>query len=158
MPNVHGKGDYGVTKTLDGKLVEKDDNIIVASGKLDTLLSSLYFARYYNHEKYAPIFDKIEGHLTHLSIEISWNTKLIELDAVFYLENGIANIKSPDDFVNFTRPESMWLNECRVRCREAEIAMTPLYRNGRVSQPAYSYINRLSLYFFLLAYEVENKI
>src|SRR3989338_305338 len=152
MPNIHGKGDYGVTKTLDGKFVDKDDDIIVASGKLDTLCSSIYFAKYYNHEKYATIFDEIEKNLTHLLMEVSWDTKLIELDAVSDLEKAIADIISPDDFVNFTRPEAMWLNECRVRCREAEIAITPLYRNKRVGQAAYSYINRLSTYFFLLAY------
>ena len=79
MPNIHGKGDYGVTKTLDGKFVDKDDDIIVASGKLDTLCSSIYFAKYYNHEKYATIFDEIEKNLTHLLMEVSWDTKLIEL-------------------------------------------------------------------------------
>lgn len=152
-----GKGDTGYTTTFDGRVLSKDHQIIVAGGKLDALLSALDSANYLN-PMYATYLEEISTKLWLISGELSGAAQAVKKEDISELEKKIEVYgQPPDQFVRFTNKGSISLNECRVRCREAESALTPLMRTKTITPEFYAYMNRLSSYFFMLAYTVEKR-
>ncbi|MBI4440807.1 ATP:cob(I)alamin adenosyltransferase [Candidatus Woesearchaeota archaeon] len=152
-----GKGDSGYTKRLDGSSVRKDDAIIVAGGKVDSLLSALDAARYYNPD-YAMDLDTVADRLRYLGGELSGGMKQITSSDLTTLEQRIHAIgEPPAKFIRFLALPAIALNECRTRCREAEVALAPLYHAQFVQKDLFAYVNRLSSYFYLLALAAETR-
>lgn len=152
-----GKGDSGYTTTFDGRMLPKDHEIIIAEGKIDTLLSALDFAKQTN-PAHTKDLEELATKLWLMGGELSGAAQAVKKDDVTTLEKNINSYgQPPDHFIRFTKEGALWLNECRVRCREAESALTPLLRTQTVSPEFYTYMNRLSSYFFMLAYTVDKK-
>ena len=153
-----GKGDNGYTKTFDGRAVPKDSLIIVAQGKIDALLSSLDLAKCLN----PPYLQRLEGIQTKLwqmGGELSGYGQAVKKEDILGLEKLIDECgKPPTQFVRFSKQSSISLDRCRISCREAEIALTPLHRSQEISNDFYVYMNRLSSYFFMLAYTAEKEL
>ncbi len=152
-----GTGDHGYTRTFDGRMLPKDHTIIIAEGKIDALLSALDLAKQTNpvHTK---DLEELTTKLWLMGGELSGAAQAVKKEDVATLEKKIDSYgQPPDHFIRFTKEGALWLNECRVRCREAESAVTPLLRTQTISPEFYTYMNRLSSYFFMLAYAVDKK-
>lgn len=158
-------GDNGTTRTSKGVEVPKDDCLIESNGVIDALMSSLDKVIYgldilpeMGNEHSFCI--KIQERLKYLGGEISGKRvdyPIIE-DDVKSLEISIDCLDvDVYEFVRFSQPIAMDIDETRVRTRKVERVLTEYLRKQKLSTSAYKYINRLSDYFFVLAIYIDNK-
>ncbi|MEK6915298.1 MAG: ATP:cob(I)alamin adenosyltransferase [Nanoarchaeota archaeon] len=151
------KGDSGFTKDYSGKELPKDDWIILANGKIDSLQSAIDMALLLDTE-HIDFLKVVQQKLWQASGEIAncpgeCLTSPITNDDLKKLEEYIDSLgEPPNRFVRFTNEKSIWFNECRVRCRELETFIVKLLRDGKLRGEIYRYINRLSSLFFMLGY------
>ena len=151
------KGDEGFTRDFLGKTYLKDDLIIVTNGKMDSLQSALDMALFLD-SKHSDFLKMVQKKLWQTCGEIancpigSLNAPITDLD-LKQLEEYIDSLgEPPNKFVRFNNETSIWFNECRVRCRELELSLVKMFRDGKVRSEVYRYINRLSSLFFMLGY------
>lgn len=165
MKNYDKHGHEGFTTTMGGRRIAKDDIIIQVSGLIDSLQSSLDFVHStITHPADKELIANIQNKLWQMAAEISMGKvdekikdPIIESDVKF-VENKIVNIgKPPTKFARFTTSISLYLNETRIRTRTLESALTPLLRQNLIRPIVYSYVNRLSDLFFMMAYILEEE-
>ena len=152
-------GDLGMTKDFAGNELAKDDLVIVANGKIDSLQSALDMSIFLCEDEEHKVFLKeVQKKMWQVAGEIAncpgdcllWPVVDKDLEE---LENFIDSLgEPPNKFVRFTNQKSIWFNECRVRCRELEREIVNLLRGGKLRNEVYKYINRLSSLFFMLGY------
>ncbi len=151
-------GDSGFTKDFSGHILLKDDVRILVNGKIDSLQSAIDMALILNSE-HKEILHKVQQKLWQTAGEIAncpgecLNAPLTTKD-LEYLECYIDSMgEPPQKFVRFTNENSIWFNECRIRCRELETLLVKLLREGVLRTDVFKYINRLSSLFFILGYK-----
>jgi len=72
------------------------------------------------------------------------------------MENFIDSLgEPPNKFVRFDTEKSIFLNECRVRCRELETHLVDPRIKKKLRPVIYRYLNRLSSLFFMMAYKAS---
>ena len=160
------KGDEGFTKTLAGERIKKNSSVIIANGKIDSLQASLDQAKFTCKDKQIRIaIDSIQEKLWQTGGEISFARvggpvkSPVEEKNVVQLEKWIDQLtdgKNFRHFIRFNTPAAIALNEARVRCREAEIALVPLLEGNKIRPVVFKYINRLSDYIYAAACYCES--
>lgn len=157
-------GDNGTTLNYKGERIPKDHLTIVVSGKIDALLSALDIVLLSVEEpKFQEWIHRIERKLWQTAGEISLGgigknvLECISASDIVELEQHMSQLRAlPTQFVRFSQPASVFLNEARVRCRELEVGLTPFLREKKLRPEVYKYVNRLSLFLFHLAYHLDN--
>ncbi len=150
-------GDEGFTKDFAGKLYSKDDLMVIVNGKIDSLQGALDMALFLD-SKHSDFLKKVQQKLWQACGEIAncpgeCLNAPITADDLKQLEDYIDSLgEPPNKFVRFTNQNSIWFNECRVRCRELETFIVKMLRDGKLRPEVYKYINRLSSLFFMLGY------
>lgn len=153
------KGDSGYTKDYAGRKVAKDSCLIVLGGKIDALQSSIDGAMMYARGKTKKNLENTQKKLWQMAAETSHCDKACLLDPITKedlekLERDIDALgKPPKHFIRCSTWKAIMYNEARVRCRDVEREMVPLLRKKKVRPMIYQYVNRLSSYFFMLAYK-----
>lgn len=157
-------GDSGFTADFSGQRLLKDDVVILVNGKIDSLQSAIDMALFLDSGNHKDVLDLVQQKLWQASGEIAncpgecLNAPVTIKDLNF-LENYIDSLgEPPKKFVRFRNQNSMWFNECRVRCRELETFLVKLLREGNLRPEVYKYVNRLSSLFFMLGYSSSEKI
>ena len=153
-------GDEGYSRDFSGEKISKSSDVIIVGGKIDFLQSAIDLAILKEKNEKNKIFlEKVQKKLWQLAGQISKAPTKFITDPVNdkdleELENFIDSLgEPPQKFVRFKTEEEIIINECRVRCRELEISLVPLLRNKELNSIIYSYINRLSSLFFMMAYK-----
>jgi len=158
-------GDDGTTKTANGEIVFKNDCLIKANGALDSLQTAIdkviYGLDILPDMNYPYDFCiGLQTRLRFLGGEISGakiDNPIIEED-VEALEIQIDNLDVDVwEFVRFTHPVAMDIDEARVRTRKLERTLTTYLEKKTISAEAYKFINRLSDFFFVLAVKIDRK-
>jgi cob(I)alamin adenosyltransferase len=158
-----GIGDTGCTLIHNCK-IEKDSPMIEIIGCIDNLQSALDMARLYTLKKRLPLLEKIQDRLRFLAGEIADyiddKSILISNDDIQEIETIIQDLGGfvPNHFIRFNYPESVYLNEARVRTRSLERSMVNFFKQGKIREVVYTYINRLSDLFFIMSYEREQSM
>ena len=153
------KGDTGYTKDYAGRKVAKDHCLIVLGGKIDSLQSSIDLAMMYAKGETKKNLEHIQKKLWQMAAEIAHCDKSCLIDPVkkedvAMLEKEINKLgKPPEHFIRFKGWKAISYNECRIRCRDLERHLVQLLRKGKLRPVVYQYANRLSSYFFMLAYK-----
>jgi len=153
------KGDDGTTADYAGNKVSKDDLIIVTNGKIDCFQSALDMALLLVNEEYKDFLNKVQGKMWQIAGEVANCPGECLIDPVTSqdledLEKYIDILgEPPKKFVRFNTQESIWFNECRVRCRELETCLVKLFKDDKLRHEIYRYVNRLSSLFFMLGYK-----
>lgn len=156
-------GDAGTTAKYNGERVPKDDPIIIIGGKIDNLLAALDSSMVVLRDKeLIVVIEDIEKKLWQTAGEISLGKKgkkvndaieeahITEFEALIDKYNQKINF-----FIRFTNEISTRFNEARVRCRDLEVVLTPLFRENKLRPEVYKYINRLSDLLYVLACYTE---
>jgi len=152
-----GKGDHGRTADASGRTLAKDDPRIIAAGKLDLLQSALDAARRLEKGSWKEALALAQRTLGQAAAELSGAPAVrlarpvseADVERCERLTDSLG--EPPRGFVRFDARAAIALNECRVRCRDLETALTPLLRARRLRRPVYAYVNRLSSLLFMLA-------
>lgn len=158
-----GIGDSGCTMIHSCK-IKKDSPMIDLIGSIDELQSALDMARLHTLKKRLVLIEKIQDRLRFLAGEIADYvtdaSKLISSEDVEEVENIISCLGGfvPRHFIRFNYPESVYLNEARVRTRNVERKMVHLLKDKKIRKIVYTYINRLSDLFFVMSYEREESL
>lgn len=151
------RGDSGKTKLCNGQEIEKNNQVIIALSKIDSLQSALDLALLTNNDENLSFLNAIQKKLSHLAGEIAECPPNLISESpssqdLKELENFIDSFgQIPPGFVRFKTQKSIQWNECRIRCRDLEISLVSLLQNKKIRPEAYAYINRLSSLFFVLA-------
>ena len=151
-------GDSGFTKDFSGRALLKNSDIILANGKIDSLQSALDMSIILSDKEYTDILNKVQQKLWQAAGEIAncpgeCINAPITLHDLEYLELYIDSLgEPPNKFIRFNNQKAVWLNECRVRCRELETYLVKLLRDNSLRPEIYKYVNRLSSLFFMLGY------
>ena len=153
------KGDDGFTTDYAGNSLSKDDLIIVANGKIDSFQSALDMVLLLISNEHKDFLNKVQKKMWQIAGEIAncpgdCLIDPITLQDLGNLEEYIDTLgEPPNKFVRFNTQESIWCNECRVRCRELETYLVKLFRDGKLRPEIFQYVNRLSSLFFMLGYK-----
>src|SRR3989344_6265549 len=153
------KGDSGITKDYSGKEIKKNDAMVKTVGKIDFLQSAIDLAVLQNSGQEKEILEKVQKKLWQLSGELfncpgDCLIDPVKEEDIQGMENFIDSLgEPPNKFVRFNTPESITLNECRVRCRELETYLAELLEKNKLRPEMYRYINRLSSLFFMMGYK-----
>lgn len=157
-------GDKGTTSRYDGTRVPKDDQLIVAVAKIDSLLGALDSSFIVVDKEFQEIINNFQEKLWQTAGEVSLGNKgkkvnnIINEKNVEELEKFIDKYHDENhSFVRFRSEAAVRLNESRIRCRKVEVALTPLFREGKIRPEVYQYINRLSDLLFVMACFCQNK-
>ena len=156
-------GDGGVTTTLSQINVPKDDSLVEAIGILDELMVQLDKVIYGlnilpDMKRDLKNCVEIRKRLHILGGEISGKKDENDItdEDTTTIENNISDVDADlEEFIDFSNPISIDVNELRVRIRKLERFLTPHLRDGLISSSAYKYINRLSDYFFILSVNID---
>jgi cob(I)alamin adenosyltransferase len=159
------KGDAGETTTLSGVVVRKDDLVIEVVGLVDECVVGLeHLLLYVVDERVRKHLLKVVEALFLIGAEIS-NTRTTNLSRyvtgcfVSNLEKHIDEFFIPlKGFYSFRTIKGVLASDCRVRVRALERVLTPLYRQERIRQPVFCYINRLSDYLFVLGVYLDTTL
>ncbi len=151
-------GDSGFTKDFSGKPMLKNDSVILANGKVDSLQSAIDMSLILTEAEHIHFLNKVQQKLWQAAGEIAncpgecINAPITPLD-LEELETYIDSLgEPPNKFVRFTNEKAIWFNECRIRCRELETHLVNLLQDKKLRPEIYKYINRLSSLFFMLGY------
>ncbi len=160
-------GDKGVTRSLSGEVLPKDNCLIEVSGDLDSLQASidklLAFSPYSKIlADHSEVLKKIQVLLWQLGGEISSRSvsplvkRPISDEDLEELEMLIDSFNLDlDGFQRFSNLAAIEVNESRVRTRKFERSLTSYLRESHIKHVSYKFINRLSDFFFALAVAVE---
>ena len=151
-------GDKGTTSLVGGKRVEKDDSRVEAYGTIDELQSFVGMLASTTDEVQLEdiqrVLFKIGGYLAYEDATSAGVTD----EMIAQLEQKIDRLSEElPPLRTFIIPGGTMAasicHVCRTVCRRAERRMTTLRRtiDVELDDNAFSYINRLSDYFFLLA-------
>lgn len=157
------KGDGGLTIDYLKKVLPKDNPRIIANGKVDTLQAIVDLAILESNKQNKFFLSWIQKKLWQLAAEIagalpeSLSEPITEFDLAKLEQYTDLLGQPPQNFVRFKNKKSIIYNEARVRCRELEIALTKLLRKKEIRPIAYAFVNRLSSFFFMLAYSVNKE-
>jgi cob(I)alamin adenosyltransferase len=159
------KGDFGLTLTANHEAVKKSDCLIEVNGVLDALQSAIdrviYGLDVLPDMEYKYDFCVgLQERLRFLGGEISGATVKYPIteDDVRALEIQMDGMNiDVNEFVRFSNPISMDVDEARVRTRALERVMTTYLENHEISNEAYKFINRMSDFFFVLAVSINEK-
>jgi cob(I)alamin adenosyltransferase len=155
MPITTKTGDDGFTGSLAGKKHSKCSPEIELFGSLDELISFLGFA---SHELGNPELEEMEKEVQHIFTKVS---RMEDIDSrlVDEMERKIdAREKSIPKIDRFVMPKgrSSLVHICRALARKAERKAVCAYsKKGKVNVAVY--LNRLSDYLFLIAFEESSK-
>lgn len=168
MSKIYTKfGDDGMTATLSGKIVPKNDCLIQVNGDIDSLQSNIdKMIMFLGELPQGNQLNHIQKKLWQLGGEISgeqvkdYIKDPITNQDVQFLENWIDDFMADirlTGFVRFNQPIPIEANECRVRTRKLERTLTEYLEHQKIRAVAYKFINRLSDYFFALSvfYQTE---
>lgn len=158
-------GDKGTTSKYDGTRVPKDDPLIVVISRVDSLLASLDTAIVsIKDEEIVSLLEQIQTKLWQTAGEISLGgtgrkvKDEITSNDIEFLEKSIDKYYNETNvFIRFRTESAVRLNEARIRTRELEVALTSFYREGKIRQEIYQYLNRLSDLLFALSCN-QNKV
>lgn len=156
-------GDQGMTSTLCGERIAKDDCLCEVSGDIDSLqaqieklllLTHADMKKEYLHKIYFKL-SQLNGELSDHKIGHLIKHPVTKKD-VEELEKWIdsMNLKIKG-FQRFNTHFSINVNEARIRTRKLERSITSYLRDEKLRANAYEYINRLSSYFFALAVKLN---
>lgn len=153
---VTRKGDTGVTSLLNGEEVSKSSAVIFALSYLDRLNAELGLAKL-NNPSLKEEITKLQNMLEKAMSRVGGDKEPLPSDDVKYLDvqiaarGGLGGIKAFD--VPGANIGEVSLHLCRTSCRIAEAAVI------KAKSPAdvYGFINRLSLYLFVLAHGLKEK-
>lgn len=157
------KGDSGLTETLSGEVLSKDNYIFDAIGATEELCSYLGLARVYASESdhdYSDKLRRIQTILIELYMAISKATKTksqpFEIGHTKELEDWILEytqlLSLPEHFiVPGGGQTSATLQIARAICRRAERNTVKLVNEGKLDKEAQVYLNRLSDFLFVVA-------
>ena len=155
-------GDSGFTRDFSGAPLLKDNELILANGKIDSLQSALDMSLILSDEFHKEFLNNVQKKLWQAAGEIAncpsdcINSPITSQD-LEDLELYIDSLgEPPNKFVRFTNQRAIWFNECRIRCRELETHLVKLLRDNSLRPEIYRYINRLSSLFFMLGYVSSN--
>ena len=160
-------GDDGMTQTLAGKTVSKNNCVIKVNGDIDSLQSNIdKMIMFIGELPEGRHLQHIQTKLWQLGGEISgeqvknYVKDPITSQDIKLLEQWIDSLMNDTNltgFVRFSKPITIEANECRVRTRRLERTLTEYLENQKIRAIAYTFINRLSDYFFALSvfYETE---
>ena len=156
-------GDKGTTSKYDGTRVPKDDSLIVAVSKVDSVLASLDTAIVSVSDKeIVSLLEQIQSKLWQTAGEISLGgtgkkvKDIITQEDVEFLEKSIDKYyDETKTFIRFRTEPAVRLNEARIRTRELEVALTAFYRDGKLREEVYIYLNRLSDLLFALSCHLQ---
>lgn len=156
-------GDAGMTKDFAGNPLPKDDVVIVINGKIDALQSAidqlLLAAPQLYHEMLKEIQKKLwqgAGEIANCSNDcIIWPISHTDLQKIEQYTDSLGS--PPQKFVRFNTQVSIYANQARVRAREVETIAVKLLRENKLRSEIFSYINRLSSLFFMIAYQESKK-
>ena len=159
-------GDRGKTRDLSGKKVEKHSKSIKVLGKIDesqAWLDTTLSIGKLDKEDYKRL-ERIQNRLWQLAGEISLHEIAKKVNSPIIKQDVIALEKWMDEitininyFIRFRNHEATLLNENRVRCRSLERSLVSYLQVEKIREEVLQYINRLSDYFFVLAYKYEVK-
>lgn len=151
-------GDKGTTRKYNGEEVPKDDITIIIGGKIDSVQAAIDTAEVVlKNKEVISILNNIQTKLWQTAGEISNGNiektkEPITEEDITEMESNIDKFNQKIDFfIRFTKETSTRLNEARVRTRDLEISLTPLFREQKVREEVYKYINRLSDLIYVLA-------
>ncbi|NUN11491.1 ATP:cob(I)alamin adenosyltransferase [Candidatus Micrarchaeota archaeon] len=154
-------GDEGETSDYAGRRIPKNHWTIVLNGSIDSLQASLDFCKHYSPAN-SELIDFVQKKLWQTGGEVSLHGTGQKVNDFIVSEDVVSLEKWIDEqgvelknFVRFSKEASLWFNEARVRCRELEVTMTPLYRQGTIRKEVFAFINRLSDLLFALAVKSE---
>jgi cob(I)alamin adenosyltransferase len=155
MPITTKTGDDGFTGSLAGKKYSKCSPEIELFGSLDELISFLGFASY---ELGNPELEEMEKEIQHIFTKVSRmediDQKLVD-EIEKKMEAKERNLPKLDRFV-MPKGKSSLLHICRALARKAERKAVCAYsKKGKVNVAVY--LNRLSDYLFLMAYEESSE-
>jgi len=156
-------GDLGYTKDLSGRKLPKNDLKIVCWGKVDELQAVVDLALLHSKGKTKGHLQWIQRKLWQASAEMAQctseclNDPIIEKDLLYLEKITDALGEPPKKFVHMNTFEAIIFNECRVRCRSLERDLVGLLLKKKVRPVIFKYINRLSSFFFMLAYTKSKK-
>ncbi|MCX5794832.1 MAG: ATP:cob(I)alamin adenosyltransferase [Elusimicrobia bacterium] len=151
------KGDAGFTRDFSGRRLAKDDLRILAQGKFDALQSAIDLVLLDARRRDKAALQEVQKKLWQSAGELARASRAcvpwpVTQDDVEALERHLAGLgATPRKFVRFDTLRAVHYNECRIRCRELESSCTRLLRAKKLRPEVYSYLNRLSSLFFMLA-------
>lgn len=163
MTKIYTKVGDGGTTLLNGKKVDKDSCQIETLGAFDALMASLDKVLYGldilpEMEIHIGYLKTIQDMLKTLAGNVAGKVDIKQVIDVNWLEKVIDEIELDIyEFVRFSNPVAMDLDEARIRTRKVEREITKAMRENVVSDVGYAFINRLSDYFFVLAVYIDKK-
>lgn len=162
MSIVTRNGDGGITKTLDGRVVRKDDPLLEFLGTLDELNSFLGLARHQLEAPEKEVVEKIQEILFKLGARAGYPERYADLDEeIEWIERHIASLETGIELKGFVIPgateASALLDVCRTIVRRAERRIIPLLRKDERLLNSQIFLNRLSDFLFLMARTMESK-
>lgn len=153
-------GDKGTTSLANGERVPKDDARVELYGTLDECQAALGLARSLCGDAAAAediffIEDYLFGAMAYFA-----KCDYDEPDPAI-LENMAARISEalPEGGMSFVRPGDSKcgaaLHMARTIARRAERTATPLFRDGKIDEKGYKFLNRLSDVIYLLSLKID---
>ncbi|CAG9834192.1 unnamed protein product [Diabrotica balteata] len=157
--NFSRLGDNGTSKTINGEVMDKDNEIFNAIGATEELLSYLGLAREHGHEseqRYTDKLKRVQTIIIDISTAISKSTTNKSVIPTVYtkeLEDWIQEyskqLPPPEQYIiPGGGIASASLHVARAICRKTERVIVPLVRKGSLDKEALIYLNRLSDFLF----------
>lgn len=159
------KGDKGYTSTVKGERISKSDILLELQGGIDEINANIGFLRSLieeikddNRRQYiSGMLKEIQYHLFRMGVEVSSQFKDVYItpEHISFLEKEIDNMTAETEpiknFIHYYGPkQSTHSHVIRTITRRTERIFVRLLE-GREYTESYSYINRLSDYFYTLA-------
>ncbi|MFR5879510.1 MAG: cob(I)yrinic acid a,c-diamide adenosyltransferase [Cloacibacillus evryensis] len=153
-------GDKGTTSLANGERIAKDDRVVELYGTIDECQAALGMARAFcEDEKTARDIYFIEDYLFGAMAYYAKCDYPAPDPAI--IENMAARITEalPEGGMTFVRPGDTRcgsaLHLARTIARRAERTATPLFRDGKLEEKGYQFLNRLSDVIYLLSLKVD---
>lgn len=158
-------GDFGMTSTLAGERISKADQKIELQGSIDEINANVGNIRSHiqllqnniNQQRVDEVLEEIQYHLYLMGVNLSSNfiQKHIQLNHVEYLEKEIDRMTEAmppqTSFIQYSGTlQATSAHVTRSVTRRVERIFVK-YIEGKECPMDYTYINRLSDYFFTLA-------
>ncbi|CAG9815627.1 unnamed protein product [Phaedon cochleariae] len=157
-------GDDGTSRTINGDLLPKDNEVFHAIGATEELLSSIGLAREHAHEseqQYTDKLKRIQTIIIDISTAISRSTSVSNkstIPAIYTkeLEDWIheysKQLPPPEQYIiPGGGVASASLHVARAICRRTERVIVTLVRQGNLDKEAQIYLNRLSDFLFTVS-------
>lgn len=153
-------GDKGTTSLANGERVAKDDRVVELYGTLDECQAALGMARAFcENEGIAKDIYFVEDYMFGAMAYYAKCDYTAPDPAIMENIAGRVTEALPDAGMHFVRPGDTKcgaaLHLARTIARRAERVATPLYRDGRLEDKAYQFLNRLSDVIYLLSLAVD---